>query len=459
MILMFGYSQEKETGNVELINFRTFFKDKSPEEIMKVLREKHRNEFSEGNDNISARKKVETIQCDVQTTHAWLYNITNIPGDTSEIVKSRREGRVGIGVCSPEAKVHIRKVQLDDRASHVFLVENEVEKSYVGGPPPTPYTFFSVTDAGDVGIYTKHPQATLDIAKKNASMYLGNKNSQHFWLRVFDDPKFPFNILNSSQPLLFNFTGAPVYFGLWNNARVLVSGVLGVGTITPQARLHVNNGEIRVGTGNYVSLGKNYLNSVGTSLYINRNTGRYVYFGSENARLRVGINTLSPDAEFQVNGYGKFGSKTNYISIGYNGANASIEYTGSSGVLFLNYYGGKRVVVGNELVVNGKLGIGTGIDPQYVLNACGKIHATELKVEPQTWCDYVFEEDYPLKPWKEVVQYYKTHKHLPGVPSQEEVEKEGIYVAEMNRILLEKVEELYRYIEQLEQRVRELEKK
>ncbi len=31
MILMFGYSQEKETGSIELINFRTFFKDKSPE--------------------------------------------------------------------------------------------------------------------------------------------------------------------------------------------------------------------------------------------------------------------------------------------------------------------------------------------------------------------------------------------------------------------------------------------
>ncbi len=57
------------------------------------------------------------------------------------------------------------------------------------------------------------------------------------------------------------------------------------------------------------------------------------------------------------------------------------------------------------------------------------------------------------------MQYYKTHKHLPGVPSEKEVIEQGFNVGEMNKILLEKIEELYLYIEKLEQRVQELEEK
>lgn len=49
----------------------------------------------------------------------------------------------------------------------------------------------------------------------------------------------------------------------------------------------------------------------------------------------------------------------------------------------------------------------------------------------------------------ELKEYIKHNKHLPGVPSQEEVKVNGIDVAEMNKILLSKIEELTLYIIEL----------
>ncbi len=70
------------------------------------------------------------------------------------------------------------------------------------------------------------------------------------------------------------------------------------------------------------------------------------------------------------------------------------------------------------------------------------------------WPDFVFESDYDLLPLGELQSYIKKNKHLPEVPSAKEVEKDGIDLVEMNRILLKKVEELTLYLidqnEQLE---------
>lgn len=40
----------------------------------------------------------------------------------------------------------------------------------------------------------------------------------------------------------------------------------------------------------------------------------------------------------------------------------------------------------------------------------------------------------------------KQNKHLPGLPSEAEVLKDGLDVGEMNKLLLQKVEELTLYI-------------
>ena len=63
--------------------------------------------------------------------------------------------------------------------------------------------------------------------------------------------------------------------------------------------------------------------------------------------------------------------------------------------------------------------------------------------------DYVFEENYKLKDIKEIEQFIKEHGHLPDVPSGQEMQENGIDIARMNGLLLQKVEELTLYMIEL----------
>jgi len=65
---------------------------------------------------------------------------------------------------------------------------------------------------------------------------------------------------------------------------------------------------------------------------------------------------------------------------------------------------------------------------------------------------------YNLMPLKELEQYILKNKHLPDVPTQDEISKNGIDVYEMNAVLLKKVEELTLYVIELEKRIDEMEK-
>jgi hypothetical protein len=73
--------------------------------------------------------------------------------------------------------------------------------------------------------------------------------------------------------------------------------------------------------------------------------------------------------------------------------------------------------------------------------------------------DYVFEPDYDLPALDEIEAYVKEHKHLPEIPSAKEIEKEGLDLAEMNLLLLKKVEELTLIIIEQNKRILSLETK
>ena len=63
-----------------------------------------------------------------------------------------------------------------------------------------------------------------------------------------------------------------------------------------------------------------------------------------------------------------------------------------------------------------------------------------------------------LKSLYELKSFIQTYKHLPEIPKAEDVAEKGIEVGEMNRKLLEKVEELTLYVIQLQEQIDELEK-
>ncbi len=96
---------------------------------------------------------------------------------------------------------------------------------------------------------------------------------------------------------------------------------------------------------------------------------------------------------------------------------------------------------------NGNVGIGTSNPGSYKLAVEGIIGARKIKITQQsTWADFVFHPDYKLPSLYEVEAYIKDHQHLPEIPSAEEVEKEGVDVGEMNKKLLQKIEELTLYL-------------
>lgn len=90
----------------------------------------------------------------------------------------------------------------------------------------------------------------------------------------------------------------------------------------------------------------------------------------------------------------------------------------------------------------------------FLLSVGGSVRAEEIEVSlTTTWPDYVFSEDYELKPLSEVELYIKENSHLPNVPSDEEVSENGINLGEMDAILLQKIEELTLYVIELEKKI------
>lgn len=73
--------------------------------------------------------------------------------------------------------------------------------------------------------------------------------------------------------------------------------------------------------------------------------------------------------------------------------------------------------------------------------------------------DYVFEPDYELMPLEKLRRYVADNQRLPNMPSADEVKRNGVDLGEMNRLLVEKVEELTLYVLQLEERLKAVEAK
>ena len=123
----------------------------------------------------------------------------------------------------------------------------------------------------------------------------------------------------------------------------------------------------------------------------------------------------------------------------------------------------------NNIVWNfkedGKLGIGvpsSEMTGPYWLWVKNGIMTERLKVavkNTQDWKDYVFDKNYKLRTLDEVEEFIKTYKHLPEIPSVEEVVRDGIDVQTMDAKLLQKIEELTLYVIELKKEINQLKKK
>lgn len=109
-----------------------------------------------------------------------------------------------------------------------------------------------------------------------------------------------------------------------------------------------------------------------------------------------------------------------------------------------------------HLGTDGALELTNGTSQTFRVESTGMIRGRRMKLDLNTWADYVFEPGYHLMPLEEVETFVKNEKHLPNVPSEQELKASGADVMELNKLLMEKVEELTLYLIQQDKNTREL---
>ena len=122
----------------------------------------------------------------------------------------------------------------------------------------------------------------------------------------------------------------------------------------------------------------------------------------------------------------------------------------------------RRGAASDDLFIslNGNVGIGT-LNPGYKLDVNGDINTSGDVLKSGVAYnnpDYVFEPEYQFLSLTELREFIADNKHLPGMPSTKEVQKEGVKIFEQNRLMLEKLEEAYLYIFQQSEDISRLRK-
>ena len=200
----------------------------------------------------------------------------------------------------------------------------------------------------------------------------------------------------------------------------------------------------------------------------------------------IGIGTADPEMIFHVhgteavNGYVKIstGRNSGYLKLG--GDEAYIESINRT--MYLNFTSTQPVYIGRYALqvtqtnaTGGPKVLSTGpLEVQSHVTASGNISGSAAstgsfgRVEAAAFAgdgagltnvpDYVFEPDYNLKTLNELETFVSQSKHLPNVPSIDDMPEWASYtVGDRDMLLLEKIEELTLYIIELHKRVESLE--
>lgn len=136
--------------------------------------------------------------------------------------------------------------------------------------------------------------------------------------------------------------------------------------------------------------------------------------------------------------------------------------SGSQYYMKIGIGGGNETYTGSINVdQSGHVGINTLNTSGYTFNVNGTAVFDQVTVKvfsarrPNStpWADYVFDNNYNLPSLAYMDAYIKANKHLPGIPTTMEIQKNGLDLAATESKLLEKIEQVMLYTIDLQKQV------
>ncbi|MBL0152810.1 MAG: hypothetical protein IPP93_04725 [Chitinophagaceae bacterium] len=383
---------------------------------------------------------------------------------------------VGIGTVVPAAKLDVKSTssyvgQFNGAAPmYMGIFESDVYRgywgSYAGAAEDVDFGTGSGNTLGKLHLTIQaNPRLTINAS---GQVGIGTTNPNHL-LHINGGDLF---VQSSSGLIRLGYEGG----NEWQMATTGAGADLrwyttidGGSTITPR-HYFSQNGNVGIGgfSGPGVPIGRLDVigagNTSSTNTFVLRNSvGDTIMRVRDDNRMGFGYNGSSYGRTMNVGGTG-----INFYTANEAGFGGAIFPTDTSMVLWSNSGANNYLVLqpswGNtgigtyspnaKLHVNGTMLMGGTADriaTGYSLSVHGKIICEEVKVQLYaSWPDYVFDEKYNLMPLKDLEASIRQNKHLPNIPSAADItDQKGISLGEMNRKLLEKVEELTLYIIQL----------
>jgi|GEM_PF-2467933 len=351
------------------------------------------------------------------------------------------------------------------------------------------------------------------LRQPSYSVFHRNDNNNYYILLTADGS--PDGSWNTLRPFIINNASGDVRIGGTNTLYANhADRRVGIGTLNPTERLEVS-GNVKVPGGyGHINLGDNiYISGTGPTGRITNNAflapggwnlkdtlsnaatveirdnGRIELYGTVTTGMvnwrrmfgvdapgnvsyfpsgNVGIGTVTPVAKLDVEGV----ARVNYMDIDpqnsifeggeirLRGADAAPNWQidNHAGFFRLHTGGAERFIMSTD----GRMSLGAGkvFPGAYKLYVRGGILTEQVKVAMYNtgeWSDYVFADDYYLRSLPEVEAFVNKHKHLPNVPSAEEMVRQGNDLGKTDAILLEKIEELYLHVIEMDKRMNSLE--
>lgn len=191
-----------------------------------------------------------------------------------------------------------------------------------------------------------------------------------------------------------------------------------------------------------------------------QSTGGFSSYSNNDLKFQTGIiNSTGTVTRMTIkndNGYVGIGTENPTTSLELN--NGTLMLSGESSLGQIAAYGARFVINTGTSYLHDFL-VFKNIDQDGILqkrmsvDANGKLTCREIEVRATNWADYVFAKEYKLTPLNEVEKYIQENNHLSGIPSAQEVEANGINVAQMQTKMMEKIEELTLYIIQQQKEI------